>query len=176
MRGVRRFFLFMVMIAAAVTALKLLNWMPMSMEQGGIRKYRTIDDVRTELGIKNIALPAYFPQHLRWPPSDIFAQVKPFPLVIIHFTDRDTGEIVLSVRQADSRDTAPLPLRLVQEHVDRQNSVTIKGRKALLMFGSCPDGMACNSITWQEQGFTYTVVEKGPTEELLKVAESMVSG
>ncbi len=176
MKGLTKFFLFVLMVAAVVAALKLLNWMPLSIQHEGVRKYRTIEDVKEELGIKNIILPAYFPQHLIWPPSEIFAQSRPFPMVLLHFTDRDTGEIILAVRQADFRDRAPRESRLVHEKVIRRDDVMMKGRKGLLATGSCPDGSSCHSVTWQEGNHIFTVTEKGPVEELLRIAESMISG
>jgi len=175
MKGLTRLFLFTVMVAAIVAGLRLLNWMPLSIQHEGLRKYRTVEDVREELGIKKIILPSYFPQHLIWPPSEILAQGKPFPMVLMHFTDRETGDIVLAVRQADSRLAASLSPRIVQERVDRRDEVIMKGRKALLTAGSCPDGTPCHSVTWREGTYVFTVAEKGNVQELLRIAESMLS-
>src|SRR3990172_8810751 len=104
----KTFLLFVIMVLATVVVLRLLSWVPMTIKDEGMRRYRSIEDVKTTLKIRKVFLPSYFPQHLKWPPSEIYAQAKPYTVALMHFNDQNTGEIVLAIRQADSREAKPL--------------------------------------------------------------------
>lgn len=169
--------LFVIMVAATVFILRLLNWVPLSMESGGIRKYGTIDEVRRELKIRRILLPTYFPQHLSWPPAEIYAQSRPYPLVITYFKDENAGRIVLAISQAASKGSAVPPLRMRIEpcHVKREKTLIMKGKKARLSLADCRGGGVCNSMTWREGNYYMKVVDSGPEAELIRISESMIS-
>lgn len=163
------------MLVAAVIMFKLLNWMPLSVGHEDVRRYKTIEDVKTSLKIKEVYLPSYFPQRLKWPASEIYAQISPFSLVLTDFRDRERGDIVLAIRQADVRDPAPLKTRIEPERIKRRESIVIKGRPAQLSIAVCPGGRACASVTWEEKGYIFNIVLRDSKEELLKIAESMIS-
>ncbi len=173
--GLKRLLLFLVVTGAVIGALKLLNWIPVSMRGEGLSRYRTVDDVRTGLKLKKIYLPVYFPQYLKWPPKEIYAQKKPFVMVLMHFSGRDSGDIVLSIRESESGHPEFLKSRIEPEAVTGEESIMLKGRPALLVHGICTGNEQCNSVTWQDRGYTFNVILKDSSKELLRVSESMLS-
>jgi hypothetical protein len=175
MARLKKYLLFAVMVAATVFILKLLNWVPLSIESGGIRQYRTIEDVQRDLGIRKVLLPSYFPQHLSWPPSEIYAQNKPYPLVIMYFTDENSGKVVLAISQSGSGNLPGSELRIEPYRTAKEEKIVIKGRNARLYLASCRGGDICNSLTWREGDYFMKVVDSGPVKELIRISESMLS-
>jgi hypothetical protein len=175
MTGLKKLLLFLMVVAAVVGALKLLNWVPVALQSEGLQRYRTVDDARTELKIRQIYLPAYFPQYLKWPAIEVFAQKKPFFALLMHFTGIDNSDIVLAIRQCEIGHPDVPKLRIEPETVTGTENITLKGRPAVLVHGICPENDRCNSVTWQDQGFTFTVVLKDSVNELLRVSESMLT-
>ena len=171
----KKFLVFGVMVAIVVIVLSLLNWLPVAVLRGGVKKYRTIEDVRTDLNMNKIYLPSYFPQYLVWPPSEIYARRRPVRMVLMHFTNYEKKDIVLSIRQAESGDPDPLKSRIEPVKIKRQDTILVKGRKGKVSLALCRGGEPCNSITWQEDGYTLEIVAKDSVRELQKIAESMVS-
>jgi hypothetical protein len=172
---IRRYLFFGVIMFVTVVVLSLLNWVPSAVQKEGMRKYKSIEDVKTELNIKTIFLPSYFPQYLVWPPSEIYAESKPYKIVLMHFTNYEKTDIVLSIRQAEQAAPAPLQSRIEPVTVKGKEQVLIKGRKGLLSIALCPGGEPCNSVSWQEEGYTIEIVAKDSVNELLKIAESTIS-
>ena len=172
---IRRYFFFGLVIFVTVVVLSLLSWLPSAVQRKGIREYRSIEDVKSELRIKKIFLPAYFPHYLVWPPSEIYAARKPYTIVLMHFTNFQKTDIVLSIRQSELSDHAPLRSRIEPVTVKKREQVVIKGRKCLLSVALCRGGEPCNSVSWDEDGFNVEIVAKDSVEELLKIAESTAS-
>jgi hypothetical protein len=171
----KRLLLFMAVMAAVIMTLKLLNWVPVSMRGEGLNRYSTVDDARTTLKLKKIYLPVYFPQYLKWPPREIYAQKKPFAMVLMHFSGRDSDDIVLSIRESESGHLEFLKSRIEPEEVTGEEKITLKGRPAVLVHGICPGKEPCNSVTWRDGGYDFTVIMKDSSKELLRVSESMLS-
>jgi hypothetical protein len=174
MKGLKKILFFIAMLTATFLLLRVLNFIPLSLEKESIREYKTIEDARLDLRIDRIILPSYFPQHLAWPPAEIFARKKPYEMVLMHFRDRNTGKLVLAIQQADPREPAPVDARISLEKVIRTETIDLKDRPAAIVQGVC-DGESCNVIRWMEAGYSITVIEKGPLEELLRIAESMLT-
>ena len=173
---IRKYLLFGAIMFVTVIMLALLNWFPSAVQKEGIRKYKSIEDVETQLKIKKIFLPAYFPQYLIWPPAEIYAQRKPYNMVLMHFTNYERKEIVLSIRQVDPADPAPLVSRIEPVTIKQRDNVLIKGRKGLLSIALCPGGEPCNSVRWREEGYEVEIIAKDSVKELLKIADSMMEG
>ncbi len=176
MKGIWRFLLFLVVMAATVGALKLLNWVPLSLSGEGLNRYKTVEDARAELRLGKVYLPSYFPQYLRWPPKEVYAQKKPYPMVLMHITGRESDDIVLAIRQSEAGHPDFFKSRIEPVSVTGEENITMKGRPALLVHAVCPGKEPCNSVTWQDGGFTFTVILKDSVKELLRVAESMLAG
>jgi hypothetical protein len=171
----RKYILFSIMIAVIVTMLDLLNWVPTAVQKDGIRQYKTIEDAKSAIKLGKLFLPSYFPQYLVWPPSEVYGRRKPHKMVLMHFTDYQRKDVILSIMQAESADSQPLKSRIEPVTTKKKEAVLVKGRKGELSIALCPGGEPCNSVSWQVDGFTFTIIAKDSVQELLKIAESMVS-
>ncbi|MDA8431783.1 MAG: hypothetical protein M0Z60_02330 [Nitrospiraceae bacterium] len=172
---IRRYFFFGIIVFVTLVVLSLLSWLPSAVQREGIRRYRSIEDVKAVLKIKKIFLPAYFPQYLIWPPSEIYAARKPHTIVLMHFTNFKKTDTVLSIRQTELSYKSPLKSRIEPVTIKKREEVVIKGRKGLLAVALCHGGEPCNSVSWQEDGYNVEIVAKDSVEELLKIAESTAS-
>lgn len=160
-------------ILAVVVTLKVLNWLPSFFQEGLLRQYKGVEEVKAALHMKEVYVPAYFPSRLLWPPSRILAQTKPFDAVIMEFTDRDRGDIALMVVQSASERFRPdrtIEMIRTRERV----AYRLKGREALLDIGACRNEEPCCTLSWKEGAYRMTLVMKSVPVDLIQVAESMV--
>jgi len=163
---------FALVIAIIVILLKIMNWVPLSLQQETIRRYGTVDEVRAALLTKDLSVPSYFPQQITWPPSLILAQGKPYFASVMEFTRADTGEIALVISQSEGetlRVEDPIEITVIKEKV----RYAMRGREAMLTVGTCRNDEPCSGITWQEGRYTMTVLMKSTPFELTKIVESM---
>jgi hypothetical protein len=168
-----RFLSFAIAIGLLILALKVINWLPIAFKQDSVRRYGSIEEVRSALNLKDIYVPSYFPQQISWPPAAILAQNKPFTAIVMEFTRADKRNTALVISQSEG--TAlnvddPIEIRSVTEKVQ----YTIKGRDAVLTVGSCINDEPCSGITWTEGKYTMTVLMKSTPFELTKIVESML--
>ena len=170
----RKYIVFGIMVAVFAVILNLLNWVPTIFQKEGVRKYKTIEEVKGELKLNRLFLPSYFPQYLIWPPSEIYGRKKPAKMVLMHFVNYDRKDVVLSVMQAESSDPHPLRSRIEPVKTRKRDAILIKGRRGELSLALCSGGEPCNSVTWEEDGYTFTIIAKDSVQELLKIAESMI--
>jgi hypothetical protein len=165
--------MFLLTIVAIVIVLMALNWLPLVMQQDTMRKYDTVEDVRTKLNIKNLYVPSYFPQSISWPPSEILAQTKPFSAVLMVFNQAGKRDVALVVSQATSASfsgNAIIAFDQIKEAVPYQ----LKARSALLEVGTCKKDEPCSRLSWIENDFRITLTMKSQPFELIKIAESML--
>jgi hypothetical protein len=175
MTGLRKYIIFGAMVVAVTVLLGLLNWVPTIFRGEGVRRYKTIEDAKAELKLNKLFLPSYFPQYLIWPPSEIYGRRKPARMVLMHFVNYDRKDVVLSVMQAESGDPQPLKSRIEPVKTRKREGILIKGRKGELSLALCAGGEPCNSVTWEAEGYTFTIIAKDSVKELLKIAESVIS-
>jgi hypothetical protein len=170
---IHSFFYFLLAVAAVLVVLKALNWLPVVLQKDTMRRYGSLDEVKVALNIKDVYVPSYYPQNISWPPSEILAQTKPFPAVIMVYDRAGSGEAVLVVSQAASERFFPdAEITIVQTR--EKVPYRLKGRSALLEVGVCKDAETCSRIAWNEGGTTITVVMKSAPFELIRIAESML--
>jgi hypothetical protein len=168
-----RGFSFTVTILIVLLVLKLLNWLPSALQDEGIKKYSSVDDVRTALKIPKVYIPAYFPEYITWPPAEIFAQRRPFPLVMMHFTHRDSKSFALSLFQVDSRAAFEPKYKSDVLYVRKESPITIKGRAGTLVLAVCSGRERCNRVSWEEGIFRITLIADDTPEQIVRMAESM---
>lgn len=169
---ITRIVIFLAILSVLIILIKGLNWVPVALEKGLMRKYDSINDVRTQLKMTNIYLPAYFPGEFVWPPSAILAQNEPYPAIALEFGMRDNELIGLVITQSSS------PLFQYGEKADissesRELEYSLKGKKALLAYGKCRGDIQCSKIKWKEKDQWLTIFAMTPSEELIRIAESM---
>lgn len=166
-------FAFTAAVAVLVAAIKILNWVPSVAQPDLLKKYRDIEEVKTGLNLRGIIIPSYFPQNLKWPPSSILAQGKPFPAVVMEFEQDFSKETVLVISQSVSENfQADGKISVVQ--LKERVNYPLKGRDAVLEVGFGKKGEMCSRVSWKEGKYWIHVMSKSPPFELLKVAESMI--
>ncbi len=169
------FFSFALTVAVLVIALKFVNWLPMVIQKEALRKYGNIESVKSRLNIRDIYIPSYFPQNFRWPPTEIFAQKKPFAMIIMHFRCSDSKEIGLAIRQVDARSNySPPDSNLKIKKLIKESRVLIKDRDAVLHTALCENNLSCNELLWKEGDFLLTIVTTASQRDLIRMAISIV--
>ena len=167
-----KYLYFAVVVVIVIAGLKFLSWVPGVFQRDTIRKYSSISSVSDRLGLKEIYTPSYFPQSIKWPPSEIIAQKKPFVAVLMGFENKDNGEKILVIHQSSSDKFIPeegIGFYDIKERAE----LDLHGKMAKMEAGSCRDGDACSSISWHEGEYNIKVLMKSRPLELLKIAESM---
>ncbi len=159
-------------VLIAVLVLKLLNWIPASFQKEDIKKYKTVEEVNEKLKISRVYVPSYFPDHIKWPPIEIFAQKRPFILIMMHFAHVDSGEYALSIYQADSG--AQFEPKRDILYIKDERIVSVKDRQAKIQLAVCRGNIKCNSLSWEEGKFRLFLIGDDTPEQLLKMAESML--
>lgn len=164
---------FALLVGGLVLALKVAGWLPLALETGTVRTYKTVEAARTAVKPKRFFMPSYFPQYLSWPASEVLAGKKPGQVFITHFSRRDTGEIVLAVSQSMGQPPTVRsriePVRVVKEEL-----AEVKGRELALLSAVCGDGLPCNKVLWREDGYEVSVIVRDSMDEALKIAKSML--
>ncbi len=171
-RKAMKYLYFAVMVVIVIAGLKFLSWVPGVFQEDTIRKYESIESVSERLGIKDIYTPSYFPQSIKWPPSEIIAQKNPFAAIIMGFENKDNGERILVIYQSSSDKFIPeegIGFDDIKESAD----LDLDGKMAKMEAGSCRDGKACSSISWNEGEYNIKIMMKSGPLELLKIAKSM---
>ncbi|MGE5189112.1 MAG: hypothetical protein ACM3NF_03535 [Gemmatimonadota bacterium] len=164
---------FAIGIAILVGATMAVNWIPVVVEGDLLREYDSFDAVNAGLPSLPIYVPSYFPQDLRWPPSRILAQGRPFPAVLMEFEGRRSGRTALVISQsAGGRFPPDGTVRIAA--VKEKTSYRLKGRDARLEVGACGDGGTCSRIAWTEGAYRIDVTGRSAPLELIRVAESMI--
>src|SRR5512139_901856 len=163
-------------LAVLVIALKALNWLPLFAQKDLLRRYGDFEEMRSELGIREVLVPSYFPEDFRWPPTGIIAQGKPYPAVILEFGRSGKGksrEIGLVIIQATADDFSPGGTLEISRILEKM-AYPLKGREAVLEVGTGAQGESCARISWREKEFRVTVLARSTPFEVIKVAESML--
>lgn len=160
-------------VVILVGALKFFNWLPGALQKGALRRYASIEEVRSVLKDRKIHVPAYFPQSFKWPPSTILAQNKPFSAVVMEFDRLTSGEVGLIILQADSKDFLGQSKIRVSD-IQRRSSCTLKGRDAVVESGLCGRDEVCSKITFNEAGSWIGILMQAPEYEAIILAESMI--
>ncbi|MGD0884212.1 MAG: hypothetical protein ABSA46_04925 [Thermodesulfovibrionales bacterium] len=166
-------FSFAILIAGVIIALKILNWLPLAVQEGSMKRYDSIEEVRAALNVREIYVPAYFPQSLTWPPSLILAQSKPFEAIIMVFTSAAKGGVTLVTSQSTAADFVPddtIKILRTKETV----KYSLRGRDALIEVGTGKNEEQCSRISWTEGKFKIRVAMKSNPFDLIRIAESMV--
>lgn len=166
----RMYFSFILTVLFTILILKAINWLPSTFLKEDIRKFRTLDDVKTKLRVSKIYVPAYFPEHIQWPPSEIFAQKKPYLLIIMHFSHTDSRNLAMSLYQTDKKSGFEQPLDILYQKDERE--VKIKDRTGALLLAVCRGNVRCNRLSWEESNFKITIVSDDTPEQIIKMAES----
>ncbi|MBI4212437.1 MAG: hypothetical protein HY540_07355 [Deltaproteobacteria bacterium] len=167
-------FVFIVGLVVGILMLMLLNEVPpMLRDYTGIRSYATIEEMRHALKLQHFLLPSYFPKHLQWPPSEIFAQVQP-AMVLMHFREQKNGQLALAMIVTDRNRTTLPPTRLRPEKLLGREKMPFQAGMAEVSYLLCLGGQHCVQIDWSDKQFRYSLQGTQTVHELLAIAHSMV--
>jgi hypothetical protein len=172
-RRIRSLFYFVITVVIVVMTLKLINYLPTVIQTGTIRRYHSIEEVKSSLNIKDVYVPTYFPQGLEWPPSELLAQNKPFTAVIMEFKSAEKKEITMIISQSASANFKP-DEKIRMQRMKERVSYPFKGRNMTLEAWICEDEVPCSRITWVEGIYSITVTAKSEPPSLMKIVESMI--
>ncbi len=170
---VRNFLYFFLTVAAVIVTLWVLNWVPLLIEKETLRRYDSVDEVRSKLKRKDLHVPSYFPQTITWPPASILAQAMPYPAVVMVFNRADSREPSLVVVQAESADF-PGNDYIRMKQIKEKVMYRVKGRSAMLEVGTCGGEDACSRLSWTEGRSRIELTMKAPPVDLVPIAESML--
>lgn len=171
-KRIRGFFYFALAIIILIATLKLVNYLPLVIQPDAMRRYKSVEEVKARLKIKDVYVPSFFPQGLIWPPSEILAQNKPFTAVIMEFKNADKGDVALTISQSISASFKPdekIKIQRIKERV----GYPLRGRDMILEAGVCSNEQPCSRMTWSEGRYTLSVSAKAEPPELMKIVESM---
>jgi hypothetical protein len=171
-RAIKGSFSFGLTIGAIILLLKIMNWLPMTVQKETLRPYGSIEQVRAALQIRDVYIPSYFPQNIAWPPAKILAQGEPFTALVMEFKRADKDEVILVLSQSTG---GPLkagnPLEL--SSVNERAPFIMNGENAVLTVGECGRQEQCSMITWNKGGYTITALMRSAPFELTRIAASM---
>ena len=93
---------FVLSVVVLIAVLKGLNWLPTTVRKDLLKRYDTLEGAAAGSNLGEVLVPAYIPQNLKWPPSAILAQGKPYPALVMEFERIDGRDTVLVISQSAS--------------------------------------------------------------------------
>jgi hypothetical protein len=172
-KNVFSLFLFLMISVIVLVLVKVVNWLPLTLQNETLRRYGSVEEIKAGLNIPRIYIPTYFPQTISWPPEHLFAQSKPFPWIMMKFNHRNSSREALIITQSRSD---PFPDRMPGQltKITEKAPYELRGRPTLLEVGTCSDGEPCSRISWREGEYRLTVFMTSAPFELIKITESML--
>jgi hypothetical protein len=166
---------FMLIISALIaTTLYFANHLPSLMDSGFVRQYSDIEELKRVFGAGTITIPSYFPEGIKWPPSFIIAQKRPFMAIAMEFQPTGSATKGLNIVQTDLKGNPTAFKRFHLNSVKEEAEHLIKGKRLVFKVGTCQGGIACNSLSWHDQRFYYEIISTASPLETIKIAESMI--
>lgn len=164
----------LLMVSTVALALYILGTIPghIASSERGIKEYNSVEDAESKLGF-DIAIPAYFPNYLSWPPASIRGQVEPVLMsqMIFFSSDHHTEDLVITQVISTGEDL-PVSLPWI-DSILQKTPITINGKPGELIIGKRSDGVTVNGVYWRADGIYYAVITTHPVEEATTLAQSM---
>lgn len=167
-----KFFSFLIAIALIIVVLKILYWLPSAIQPDIMKSYKSVEEAKSKLNIREIYIPSYFPEGLLWPPSNVLAQKKPYTVIVMEFKDKK-GNVALIISQAASNKFTP-DRKIKMTQIRQKVNFNLKGRNANLVVGLCKNEDLCSTISWNERHYSLTVIARLSPADLIKLCESMI--
>lgn len=132
----------------------------------------TVADAERLVGRRRLALPAYFPSSLRWPPQSV--RVWPVSRVVVLGLAARPGEpVAMELAQAVD-EGQPVPREALAPLVPlATREVTLGGAPATLTRGLGAEGAAWVELAWTLGGRAVVLRSRGSEEQALKMAASL---
>ncbi|MDP1827841.1 MAG: hypothetical protein Q8L48_31495 [Archangium sp.] len=160
------------LLVAGVT-LRAFDWLPRSAAQERrVKDMPSIEAVEQAAG-RRLALPAWFPRSLTWPPSRVQVAGAGPDLVALEFGPGDGG-VPLLVLAESVRDPLPFPPAFFPPGLALgTQALAWRGGEARLSRFRGEDGAAWVELAWEQDGQAFAFRSRGSLEQLLDLAASV---
>ena len=160
-------------LALVVGGLRVLDMLPQRLaEPQGGRSFGKIVEVERRLG-ERLALPAYFPQTLRWPPARIrVSGARPAVVVLAFEASNGSGERLLLAQSVGGVEEPAAPL-WPEAVLLESEGLALKETNGALERLLAPDGKIWHQVRWEHWGRQLVLRSVGTPEELVTLARSM---
>ncbi len=170
--GARALWTLILVLGSAAFALVGLDSMPTWLhgQPRGVRRAGSVEEVERRLQAR-VLLPSYFPDTLRWPPSQV------------RFTREEGGSVALDFQ---GKDGAPALLLAQTTAPAGEIPDAIKGRLAVIQRQSAPlgedavlarvvaeDGTLWSQLEWTGKDRRFLLRGRGSLEDLIRMARSI---
>jgi len=135
------------------------------------RSFDTVLELERAAKVR-LALPAYFPQTLRWPPSQIRLVGRAPVVAVLAFTGQEGGPERLIISQLVAGG-GNLPEDEQGGVVLESRELQVGGAPALLERTKGVDGAVWYRLTWSWKGRPYAMTTRGSLDELLRMAATV---
>jgi len=169
---IKGFLRFVALAVGLVAFLAVLDWIPGTVDRGGMRRYSGIEQLRREPGFGSVLVPSYYPEEIKWPPRHVLGQKVPFMAVVMEFDGEDEDRVLVI---SESSSAIFLPGRVASFSELRQSvNMDLKGRDSLVETGLCHDGAGCSRLSWNEGDLHVKLFMRAPSVTLIRIADSML--
>lgn len=160
------------MLLAVFLFLRTCNFLPLALDQRGMRRYSSLEDVERVLQVRQIILPSYFPDDIAWPPREIIAGRVPDAIIILHFEHQRTGDLIMALAQIQGEQPLP-PLRLAPVVSLGSQPIVHDEWKGVLELGLCEDRKPCNTLDLRQGTHRIRITARLAQGALSKMAKSL---
>jgi hypothetical protein len=163
-----------VVVAGSALALYAVDAVPglLTGDGTGIVRFESIEGAERAFGGR-LALPAFFPDSLRWPPDVVRFHEAPPMTVALSFTGREGQADRLTICQArGARASIPMPL-MPAGRVLHRVAVPVNEGQAAMYRVQMPDGSLRHDFIWHRDDVSLAMRYAGPADELLSIALSV---
>lgn len=161
-----------VVMGTAAVALAALDAAPdwLQGEPRGVRRLQGVDEAERRLKAR-LYLPAFFPDHYRWPPSAVRLLLGDPASVAVSFESREGG-LALQLGQTVGGEGPISPLVLAPAEALQRSAVRVGAAEGTLSRVVGDDGAVWHEVAWRQGGRTLVLRGKAGVEELLRMARS----
>jgi len=161
-----------VTLATAIT-LAGLNALPgrIAGDTGEVRRAATLDEAERRLGAR-LYMPAYFPDHLAWPPAAVRVAGGRGGSARLEVHAREGGAPVLELLES-ATPGEPIADALLGERRVFRTSRTMVGTLPATIADVLYDGTTWQELSWEVQGRSVALRTRGSVDELYRMARSV---
>ena len=163
----------LLLLLATAGTLRLLDWLPRQATRAAqVRDLPSIEAVEKATG-RRLALPAYFPRSLPWPPSRVQAFGAGPDAVALELAHPDAG-MPMVVLAESVRSPVPFPESFFPPAMLLDTRpIAWRGQQARLSRLRGEDGAAWAELAWEQDGQAFAFRSRGSLEQLIDLAASV---
>ena len=170
--GARALWTLTLVLGGAALALVALDSMPTWLHghPRGVRRAGSIEEAERRVQSR-VLLPSYFPDSLRWPPSQVRFIVDDGGSVALDFQGKDGAPALLLAQTLAPGGAIPDGLQGRPAVIQRQSAPL--GEDAVLARVVAEDGTLWNQLEWGRSGRRFLLRGRGSLEDLIRMARSI---